>query len=174
MAQAIQCSICKTLLTDDGGLMPKHKLPASYKDPGGGRKRRRVFCPSSGGTILVTKQARMAHARFGRTSAQVSAARALFLREMNGRNADLLVDSAAAAATDANLVLDGEPDVDKLKELLPKGSFVTLVYDGSKPEPVTGHRITKLNGPQVRLGAKWYYLYVLRGGRELLAEWRAA
>ncbi len=64
-------------------------------------------------------------------------------------------------------------DINTLKELLPKGALVTLVYDGCEPEPITGHRITKLNGPQIRLGTNWYYLYCLRGGRELLTKWRA-
>lgn len=61
---------------------------------------------------------------------------------------------------------------DALRELLPRGAQVTLIYDDSEPEPVTGHRITGLNGPQVRIGTRWCYLYQLRGGRELLQQWR--
>jgi hypothetical protein len=60
---------------------------------------------------------------------------------------------------------------DTLKTLLPRHSEVILIYDDSEPETITGHRITRLNGPQVRLGSRWYYLYQLRGGRELLEQY---
>ena len=62
--------------------------------------------------------------------------------------------------------------IDTLKRLLPKGSLVTLRYDDSEPQAITGHRMTRLNGPQVRLGPRWYYLYQLRSGRDLLSQFR--
>ena len=63
-------------------------------------------------------------------------------------------------------------NIETLRAMLPKGSLVTLNYDDCEPEPITGHKMTKLNGPQVRLGSRWYYLYQLRDGRALLTQWR--
>ena len=63
-------------------------------------------------------------------------------------------------------------NIEILRALLPKDSLVTLNYDHCEPESITGHKITKLNGPQIRLGTRWYYLYQLRDGRTLLAQWR--
>jgi len=63
-------------------------------------------------------------------------------------------------------------DIAALRTLLPVAALVTLNYEDCEPEPITGHKITKYNGPQIRLGTRWYYLYQLKDGRALLERWR--
>ena len=54
-----------------------------------------------------------------------------------------------------------------LRAIWPKGTLVTLAYDGCEPAPVEGHKMTRYNGPQVKLEGRWYYLGVIQGGKDV-------
>ncbi len=49
----------------------------------------------------------------------------------------------------------------------PLGHLVTLRYDNEQPQPIQDHRMTRYNGPQVKLEGRWWYLSVIAGGRDL-------